>query len=291
MIKIENLTFCYPKKGKPVISDLSLDFAPGHVYGLFGRNGVGKSTLLYLIAGLLTPRGGCVEYDGIDTRRRLPSTLASIMIVPEELTLPPLTLAEYVKANAPFYPRFSMEDLHRHLATFDIPADLSGKLTTLSMGQRKKVYMSFAMACNTPVVLMDEPTNGLDIPGKVAFRSFIATATADESRTVVISTHQAHDIETLVDHIVIMDEYRVLLDASIREISARLAFVLTADPAMVGQALNVVPAVGGYAVVLPNDGTFDTEVNLESLFEAVMSHPQEISRLFSDKSQSKLQER
>lgn len=283
MLKIENLTFAYPRKKANTIIDLNLTFEPGHIYGLFGRNGVGKSTLLYLIAGLLTPKSGCVEYEGVDTRRRLPSTLESIMIVPEELTLPPITLKQFIQVNSVFYPKFSTEDLHRHLATFGISPDISDKLTTLSMGQRKKVYMSFAMACNTSLVLMDEPTNGLDIPGKVAFRSFIASASADDSRTILISTHQAHDIEALVDHVVIMENRGVLLNASVNKISDKLAFVLTADPEVTAKALYVVPAVGGYAAVVPNDGSYDTEVNLESLFETVMARPAEIARLFSSK--------
>ena len=84
MITIDNLTFTYPGRHNPTIGNLSLQLPEGSVYGLLGRNGVGKSTLLYLIAGLLTPNTGRIEFDGIDTRRRLPSTTASIFIVPEE---------------------------------------------------------------------------------------------------------------------------------------------------------------------------------------------------------------
>ena len=72
MITIDNLTFTYPGRHNPTIGNLSLQLPEGSVYGLLGRNGVGKSTLLYLIAGLLTPNTGRIEFDGIDTRRRLP---------------------------------------------------------------------------------------------------------------------------------------------------------------------------------------------------------------------------
>ena len=232
MLKIDNLTFKYPGRNNATINDLSLTVPEGGVYGLLGRNGVGKSTLLYLIAGLLTPASGCVEFDGAVTRKRDPHTMASMFIVPEELTLPDLTLRDYVAVNAPFYPNFSHNDLRRHLTTFEIDPDLPYKLTSLSMGQRKKVFMSFALACNTPLVLMDEPTNGLDIPGKMAFRRFIASS------------------------------------------------VHTTDPAVAERALYAQPSVGGISAVLLNDGSYETEINLECLFELASTRPDVLAQLF-----------
>lgn len=280
MLKIENLTFRYPGRNQATVSDMSLTVPAGGVYGLLGRNGVGKSTLLYLIAGLLTPDAGCVSFDGAVTRRRDPLAMSSIFLVPEELTLPDLSLRDYVAINAPFYPRFSYDDLRRHLVTFEIDPELPYKLTSLSMGQRKKVFMSFALACNTPLVLMDEPTNGLDIPGKMAFRRFIASSIDDE-RTIIISTHQVRDIDTLLDHVLIIDSDRVLLDASTSAIASRLAFVHTTDPDVASRALYASPAVGGISAVLPNDGTMETEINLESLFELAVTHPDTLTSLFS----------
>lgn len=280
MITIDNLTFTYPGRHNPTIGNLSLQLPEGSVYGLLGRNGVGKSTLLYLIAGLLTPNTGHIEFDGIDTRRRLPSTTASIFIVPEELTLPEISLRDYVAINAPFYPNFSHDDLHRHLETFEIDPRMRYKLTNLSMGQRKKVFMSFALACNTPLVLMDEPTNGLDIPGKMAFRRFIASS-VNENRTIIISTHQVRDIETLLDNVLIIDTERVLLNASTAEIGRRLAFVHTSDAEVAARALYAQPSVGGISAVLPNDGSFDTEINLECLFELASTRPDELAEIFN----------
>ncbi len=170
MLDIQNVSFAY-RKSSPVISDFSLSLAPGGIYGLLGRNGAGKSTLLYLIAGLLTPAKGQVLFNGADTRLRLPSTVSDIFIVPEEFNLPNISLSRYLSINSRFYPRFSHEDLKKHLDTLDLDGDLH--LGALSMGQKKKAFMSFALACNTPLLLLDEPTNGLDIPGKSRFRKFI----------------------------------------------------------------------------------------------------------------------
>ena len=91
------------------------------------------------------------------------------------------------------------------------------------MGQRKKAYIAFAMATNTRYLLMDEPTNGLDIPSKSQFRKVIARHMS-EDRTVVISTHQVHDVEQMLDHIVMLDQRSVLLNASMQDIQDQYTF-------------------------------------------------------------------
>ncbi len=278
MLRIDNLTFAYQRKGRPVLDGFSLDIGAGGVYGLLGRNGAGKSTLLYLISGVLTPSSGKVMYRGVDTRLRLPETLSDIFIVPEEFTLPRIPLRDYVKANAPFYPRFSDDDMRRHLEIFDMDPDLN--LGALSMGQKKKAFMSFALACNTSLMLMDEPTNGLDIPGKSAFRRFIAQNMTDE-RTIIISTHQVRDIDRLLDHVVIMDESSVVLSRRIDEITLRLCFELTDSRGLIDQALYAQPSVGGMSVVLPNTDGRETELNLETLFELSLSKPSLVKEMFN----------
>ncbi len=195
MVKIENLSYSYRKSKKAVLSDFSLNLEAGKIYGLLGKNGAGKSTLLYLISGLLIPQKGKVLYRGNDVCKRLPETLSDIFIVPEEFELPNVTLENYVKMYSPFYPKFSEDEMKRCLEVFEMPEKIH--LGTLSMGQKKKVFMSFALATDTSLLIMDEPTNGLDIPGKSQFRKFMATA-INENRTVVISTHQIRDIDKLI---------------------------------------------------------------------------------------------
>ncbi|MDE6100750.1 MAG: ABC transporter ATP-binding protein [Paramuribaculum sp.] len=278
MLKIEKITFGYSRRKPPVLTDISLSVEPGGVYGLLGRNGVGKSTLLYLIAGALTPNGGQVVFNGENTRRRLPSTMSEIFLVPEEFTLPSVTLNEFARANSRFYPRFSFEDLRRHVETFEI--SLSDNLGAISMGQKKKAYMCFALAANTSLLMMDEPTNGLDIPGKSAFRRFIASSMNDE-RAILISTHQVRDIDRLLDHVVIMENNSVLLDRSVSEITSRLAFMVTDSRRVVENALFAQPALGGNNVILPNPGGEETALNLESLFEFALSKTDLLNRQFT----------
>ena len=211
MIDISNVTFEY-RKGKPVLKDFSLSFPQGGVYGLLGKNGTGKSTLLYLISGLLRPRHGEVRVDGMLSANRQPEMLREIFLVPEEYDLPRVSLGSYVKALKPFYPRFDEQLLYKMLADFDMAEDIN--LGNLSMGQKKKVYICVALAAGTRYLFMDEPTNGLDILSKSQFRKVVVQG-MDEGRTIIISTHQVHDVENLLDHVVIIEPNKVLYDEAI----------------------------------------------------------------------------
>ncbi len=280
MIQVENLSFSYRRGKKNVLDGFSLSLEQGRVYGLLGKNGAGKSTLLYLMSGLLTPRTGRVMYHGLDVRRRLPLTLQDMFLVPEEFELPAISLVSYVELNAPFYPRFSHEDMVKYLHFFEM--DMDADLGALSMGQKKKVFMSFALATNTSLLLMDEPTNGLDIPGKSQFRKFIASGMSDE-RTIIISTHQVRDIDKVLDHVLIMDNSRVLLDESIARICEKLYFTESDDRALAAQALHVIPTVQGNMLMLPNDEGLESDVNLELLFGAALAQPGRLTALFDSK--------
>ena len=213
MLSIQNIKFGY-NKHMNVLDDFSLNFSQSGIYGLLGKNGTGKSTLLYLMMGLLRPQKGNVSVDGISASLRVPEVLQEMFLVPEEYDLPSIPLRKYVKAIKPFYPRFSDELLERCLTNFDMKSDVN--LGSLSMGQKKKVYMCIALAANTRYLLMDEPTNGPDILSKSQFRKVVIESMSDD-KTVIISTHQVHDVERLLDHVVIVDRNRVLLDQRLEE--------------------------------------------------------------------------
>lgn len=277
MLHVENLSFSYRNPHRELFHDFSLDITAGGVYGLLGRNGAGKSTLISLMTGLLTPDGGQVTFNGDDVRRRLPRTLCDFFLVPEEFELPNLSLNQFVKLNAPFYPKFSDEDMNRYLDLFEM--ERNSQLKSLSMGQRKKVFMSFALATNTGLLLMDEPTNGLDIPGKSQFRKFIAQGMTDE-KAIVISTHQVRDIDSILDHVVIIENSKVLLNTCLSEVGSKLAFRPTRQG---DQPLYVQQNVMGALGVMPNNGTEETNVDLEMLFNATLQQPEAINQLFNQK--------
>lgn len=220
MLQIQNVTYGYNAMHN-VLENFSLQYDEPGIYGLLGKNGTGKSTLLYLIMGLLRPKQGEITFNGVNTQNRLPETLQEMFIVPEEYNLPSIPLPAHLKVLRPFYPNFDEQLMVKLLEMFDMlhvngaTLDENGipkiNLGALSMGQKKKVYMCIALAARTKLLLMDEPTNGLDIPSKSQFRKVVAHGMRDD-QIVVISTHQVRDVETLLDHVTIIEQNAVLLN-------------------------------------------------------------------------------
>lgn len=271
MIHVDNLAFGYHPR-RLLFRELKLTLSPGTIYGLLGLNGTGKSTLLKLLTGLLFPLSGDVRALGHVPKNRNPDFLSQVFVLPEELNVPGVTIDEYVKTRAPFYPRFNADQLERYVKEFDLPRDR--KLTALSYGQKKKFLLSFGLACNSALLLMDEPTNGLDIPSKGQFRRLIAEAmTAD--RLFVISTHQVRDVESLIDPIVILHEGAILFNRTIAEITSRIRMSHTGtrpDPNAEG-LLHTEPAVGGFWSVWRDRDAGDGRLDLEVLFNTIVSNP------------------
>ncbi len=277
MLSIKNISFSYNKRSGELFHDFSLELNAGNVYGLLGKNGAGKSTLIYLMTGLLTPKSGEALLDGVNVRKRLPKTMSDIFLVPEEFELPRLSLKQYVDINAPFYPNFSKEDMQRYLDIFEMGDDMDVKLHSLSMGQKKKVFMAFAFAANTRVLIMDEPTNGLDIPSKSQFRKLVTTGMTDD-KLMLISTHQVRDISDILDHVTIIDQSRVLLNTSFADVMNKVAF----RPLREGdQPLFVLQSPYGPLGAVPAEEGEETKVDLEMLFNATLQNPAAINQLFT----------
>ena len=184
MIHMKDITFHYAKN--PLFSKLDLEIPRGNIYGLLGMNGAGKTTLLKLISGQLFRTEGKAEVMGFDPQQRNPEMLADMFYLPEEFYLQKISMEEFLKIYTPFYPKFNKTELDSYLNIFGI--DTSKKLSDLSFGQKKKFLLSFGLASNTSLLILDEPTNGLDIPSKSQFRRIVASALTDD-RTFIISTH------------------------------------------------------------------------------------------------------
>ncbi len=275
MINVEHINFSYGRRKAAVFTDFSLSLKADKIYGLLGKNGTGKSTLLYLMCGLLRPQSGKVTADGVDVGLRRPEVLQEIFLVPEEFDLPNVKMTEYVKLNRPFYPRFSEEILTECLHDFGLDEGL--KLGELSMGQKKKAFMCFALATNTRLLLMDEPTNGLDIPAKSQFRKVISRHMTPD-RTLVISTHQVRDVDMLLDHLCIVDSSKVLLDRPVSDICSELTFEERPVGTDVSDAIYAQPSLQGQAVICRNTAGKDTPLNLELLFNALLECPELLTK-------------
>lgn len=270
MIDIKQLTFGYSAH-RNVLTDISLSLDGGHIHGLLGCNGIGKSTLLKIICGLMRPTTGSIRVEGIDPSTRDVNLMQQMMIIPEEFSLPSVSLRTYARLTAPFYPQFSSEQMEYYCR--EMMVDPGEKLHNMSMGQRKKAYIAFAMACNTRILLLDEPTNGLDIPSKSVFRRLLAGYT-DDSRCIVISTHQVNDIDSLLDNIVILDSKGVALQAATADICRKLSFGAVDSAEAIYTESSVIGRIG----VAPNTSGEDSRLNLELLFNAVTADRESIAR-------------
>jgi ABC-2 type transport system ATP-binding protein len=276
MVIIRDLHFSYGRK--PVFKGLSLDLQPGHIYGLLGANGTGKSTLLRNIAGLLFPRGGSIGVMGLEPGRRLPVFLQKVFLVPEEFRLPAVTIEKWVRHSAVFYPLFRRQQFDRYIADFAIPPE--ARLDEMSYGQQKKALISFALATNAPLLLMDEPTNGLDILSKSQFRKVIA-GTVDERKCIVISTHQVKDLENLIDRVTIIDGGKILFDQTMDAISRKLNFCISFDAGQTASALYSETSLKGNALILANTDGEDSHPDLEMLYKAVMMQGEKVNAVFN----------
>lgn len=269
MIEIQNITFRYSSKNVPVFKNFCLQLEQNKVIGLLGENGTGKSTLLYLLMGLLRPSEGRILVDGFDIRSRQHKALQQMYIVPEEFVLPQMRFADYVAAYRPFYPDFSDDIMRRCMEEFHLPLDV--RVDQLSMGDKKKVLMSFALATNVRYLLMDEPTNGLDVPSKKQFRKVIAT-TMTEERTLIIATHQLHDVESLLDHVLILQRSQLLLNESVEALCEKYTFDVRSNEALTDDVLYTERTPQGNATLsLRQPDDEETQLNLELLFNAVTS--------------------
>ena len=274
MIELNNFSFSYSKT--PVFENINLRFQSGSIYGLLGENGVGKTTMLKSISGLLCPTSGSCTVDDHTSFNREPEFLQSIFFLPDELPLPDSSTPEKFFGDlAPFYPKQS-EEMFRHLAK-ELQIDPSRKIKEMSFGQQKKSLLACAMALNTDYLLLDEPTNGLDIPSKADFRR-ILTERISESQTIIISTHQVKDVENLIDPIIIISNNSVLLDASVEEITTKLYFEYGAQQHTDALYSEMMP--GGYLNVLINNDMGESQINIEGLFNAVLRNQGTIRSLF-----------
>ena len=276
MIHLNSVSFGYSRQ-KQLFENLNLRLEPGHIYGLLGKNGAGKSSLLRLMAGLLFPQNGTLQVAGFEPCHRKPSFLQGIFFIPEEIFLPPVSVQKYMDTMAPFYPNFRVEQFRNSLKEFEVPFD--SKLMSLSYGQKKKVLISFGLATNTRALIMDEPTNGLDIPSKSQFRKLVVSA-LESYRTILISTHQVRDLDNLIDSVIIMDESQILLHQPLEKISERLRFATLVETGENEEVLFAEPNLKGFSVVMENPLMQESRVDLEKLFNAVMRNPERIRQLF-----------
>ncbi len=274
MIKISELSFAY-KKGCDVLLNINTTLEMGRVYGLLGKNGVGKTTLMKLLCGLLFPSSGKIEVLGSEPRHRKPSLKRDIFVVTEELDVPPLTMTQFVKLTSKLYPNFSHDKLVQYMNEFQVSMDV--KLSTMSHGQKKKAIVSYGLACCTKVIIMDEPTNGMDIPSKTQFRKLISSLPI-EDRCIIISTHQVRDLDGIIDSILLADGNSLIIDSTIEDISKKFIFAPTES---VSEPIYTEQTPRGDVSIAYNSDGVTSKVDIEIFFNAVITNPSTMMKYFN----------
>ena len=274
MIKIGKIYFSYGSV--PCLEKISLNLEEGKIYGLLGENGVGKTTLLTLLCGLKKVQAGYIDVDGFEPYKRDPQFLSSQFYLPDEVAPVNAKAESFAKQNGEFWPDFSLDKFNEIMEIFEMNTEQ--KMNAMSAGQLKKTWISFALACSTKYLYLDEPTNGLDIPSKAQFRKAIMSYTREDS-TIVISTHQVKDLENIIDPIIILDKRDVLLNAGVQEITEKLFFDYgtTLNP----DSLYSEQVPGGFIQVYPNASGEESKVNIEALFNTVHKHKETVKGIFS----------
>lgn len=276
MIKLKNISFSF-KKGEPLFNNLNWSLECGKTYGLLGLNGAGKTSLFSIIAGMLFPKEGECYFEGEPVRKRTPQFLSQLFIVPGQFELPPITGEKYVQLHAPFYPEFDCQLFSRALS--ELQVDSTKKITELSFGQQKKFLLSFALSTGTKLLLLDEPTNGMDIPSKSQFRKLQASLEQPD-RCTVISTHQVRDLGSMIDHVTILKDGRILFNHSLDEIFEHLSFIKT-EAEQPGNVIYAEEILGGMHTIQPFKKGAGNEFDLELLFNGVIQQPDQINQQFN----------
>jgi len=279
-VEIRDLEFGYSRRS--LFSGLDLELRTGTIYGLLGKNGAGKTSLLRLIAGLLFPRKGSLRVGSWNPAEREPDFLSEIYSLPEEFSLPQFSPDRYIDIYAPFYPRFDYEKMEEYMREFEIPH--RSLLSTLSYGQKKKFLLSFGLATDCSLFLLDEPTNGLDIPSKSQFRRLVASAVT-EQRIFVISTHQVRDVEHLIDPVIIIEGGKIVFNHTFEEIHSKLSLRRVEQIPRDWRVVYSEADIKGFSVVLPASEQAKGEqqsLDLETLFNTVVQSPEKVEEIFTE---------
>ncbi len=275
MITTKQLGFAYSRKAKPLFDGLDLELPAGTICGMLGANGAGKSTLLKILAGLIFPQQGRCEVLGYQPGERLPSFLADVFLLPEELHVPALNAQQYASLYGSLYPRFDRSQFFALLNEFMLPVDR--KASTFSHGQKKKFLLAFGIATNTRLLIMDEPTNGLDIPSKSQFRKVLINH-FDPARTFIISTHQVHDLQSLIDSVLVIAEGKILLHETLETVAQRLS--VEVEHQNPSDALFAEQTLEGFRVLRENHSGVESSVDLSLLFGFVTGQKAQAQAVF-----------
>jgi gliding motility-associated transport system ATP-binding protein len=251
MIDLEHLTRCYGTF--TAVDDVSFTITRGEVVGLLGHNGAGKTTLMKILTGYLEPTRGTVRVDGLEIGRDTPAIQARIGYLPENCPLwPDMTVIDFLEYQAALHgvpPERRRAAVAAAIRRTALKEKATAPIHTLSRGYRQRVGVAQAILHEPDIVILDEPTNGLDPSQILHMRELIAELA--RRATVVVSTHILQEVQAVCQRVVILRAGRKVMDARMDELqrSARLMVTVEGDETAVGDALARVPGVAAVEAV------------------------------------------
>ena len=222
-LKVQGLTksFFHFGEGKFSVKDVSFTLERGYMLGLIGRNGAGKSTLLRLILQSLPRKHGTMEIAGYDVATHAAEAKKLVGYVGEDFYfLPKESLRDNGKILGAFYPEFDMDRYLAFLNRFEVGADKLG--SQLSKGETTKAQLAFALAHKPELLLLDEPTGGLDPVVRREFLYVLQSELVDERMSIIFSTHITEDLDKVADYVAMMEKGRLLFYETKEELLERL---------------------------------------------------------------------
>jgi ABC-2 type transport system ATP-binding protein len=226
LIDASDLTLRYGRK--TAVDHLSFTVAPGRVVGLLGHNGAGKTSLMKALVGLRPADEGRLSVLGLDPVRQREQLLQSLCYIPDVATLPRWArVGQLITLMAGLHPRFSAERARTLLGRTSV--SLNDKVGSLSKGMTVQTHFALVAAIDAKLMVLDEPTLGLDVLSRKAFYEMLIDEWCDGERSVLVSTHQVEEIEPLLSDVLMLNEGRLVLDISLEEIDRRFV-ALSHDP-------------------------------------------------------------
>jgi len=225
LIEARGLTLRYGRK--TALDDVSFSIPKGRVVGLLGHNGAGKTSLMRALVGLAAVDGD-LQVLGLAPRRQRVQLLESLAYIPDVAILPRWArVSQLIELMAGLHPRFSAERARTLLRRTSV--GLGDKVKTLSKGMVVQVHLALVAAIDARLLVLDEPTLGLDVLSRKAFYEMLIEEWCDGERSVLISTHQVEEIESLLSDVLMLNEGRVVLSTSLEDIDRRFV-ALAHDP-------------------------------------------------------------
>jgi ABC-2 type transport system ATP-binding protein len=226
LIRAQGLTLRYGRK--VAVDDVSFTIPKGRVVGLLGHNGAGKTTLMKALVGLL-PSQGSLQVLGVEPARERVALLERLAYIPDVAILPRWArVDELITLMSGLHPRFSAERARALLKRTSVA--LTDKVKSLSKGMVVQVHLALVAAIDAQVMILDEPTLGLDVLSRKAFYEMLIDEWCDGERSVLISTHQVEEIESLLSDVIMLNEGKLVLSISLEEMDRRFV-ALSHDPA------------------------------------------------------------